>query len=195
MIIEKNKVISLIYELRAGNSKGEVIEALEDSNPLTFIYGSGSLLPKFEANIDGLKIGDKFDFELKCDDAYGAVIDEAIVEIPKNVFLHNGEMDNDLIQLGNSIPMMDSEGNRLNGVVVGIGDETVKMDFNHPLAGEDLHFKGSIVEIREATAEEITHGHIHSSNSCGGGCGEGGCGTHEHEKESQGCGCGSGGCH
>lgn len=178
MIIEKNKVVSLIYELRSKNSDGEIVESLTESNPLTFLFGSGSLLPKFEENINGLKLDDPFSFELKCNDAYGSVIAEAVVDIPKNVFYVDGELDTEMVQVGNAIPMMDSEGNRLNGVVVSITDDTIKMDFNHPLAGEDLFFKGKIVEIREATEDEITHGHIHSSNSCGG-CdsheGDGGC--------------------
>ena len=189
MIIAKNKVVSLIYELRANSSNGEVVESLNESNPLSFIFGSGSLLPKFESNIDGLNVGDGFDFELKCNDAYGAVVNEAIVDIPKNVFLVDGELDTELIQIGNSIPMMDSEGNRLSGVVLSIADETIKMDFNHPLAGEDLFFKGKVVEIREATEEELTHGHLHSEgHSCGSGCGSG-----ENEGGSCGTGC-CGGC-
>jgi FKBP-type peptidyl-prolyl cis-trans isomerase SlyD len=170
MMIEKNKVVSLIYELRSKDSNGEVVESLNESNPLSFVFGSGSLLPKFEENINGLKVNDPFSFQLKCNDAYGSVVAEAVVDIPKNVFLVDGELDTDMIRVGNAVPMMDSEGNRLNGVVVSVAEETVKMDFNHPLAGEDLFFKGKIVEIREATEEEITHGHIHSASSCGGGC-------------------------
>jgi FKBP-type peptidyl-prolyl cis-trans isomerase SlyD len=182
MNIEKNKVVSLVYELRSKNSDGEVIESLNDSNPLTFIFGSGSLLPKFEENITGLKQGEPFNFELKCADAYGNVMTEAVVDIPKNVFIVDGELDSNLIQIGNSVPMMDSEGNRLNGVVVSVNDEVVKMDFNHPLAGEDLFFKGKIVDIREATEEEITHGHIHSAHSCGS------CGSHEDDGHGGCCG-------
>ena len=73
--------------------------------------------------------------------------------------------------------MMDGDGNRLNGVVVAVNTETVTMDFNHPLAGENLHFQGKIVEVREATSEEIQHGHIHSADSCGGECSDGHCGS------------------
>jgi len=178
MIIEKNRVVSLIYELRVDDSNGEIIEALNDSKPLTFIYGTGALLPKFESNIEGLKIGDPFKFELKCDDAYGIATEEAVVEIPKNVFEIDGQFDSEMVKEGNAIPMMDNDGNRLNGVVVSVNTETVTMDFNHPLAGDDLHFEGKIVGIREATNEELQHGHIHSNDSCGGSCdshGDGGC--------------------
>lgn len=179
MIIEQNKVVSLIYELRSSGSDGKVVESLNESNPLTFLFGTGSLLPKFEDNISGLKIGDSFDFELKCNEAYGDAISDAIIDIPKSVFMVDGQFDSEMIKIGNTIPMMDSEGNRLNGVVVNVALETVKMDFNHPLAGEDLHFKGKIVEIRAASEEEIAHGHLHGSHSCGG------CGEHE---SNEGCG-------
>lgn len=184
MIIEKNKVVSLIYELRLDDHNGEVIEALNDSKPLTFIYGTGALLPKFESNISGLKVGDPFKFGLECEDAYGLATEEAVIEIPKQVFEVDGTFDGEMVKEGNAIPMMDGDGNRLNGVVVSVNPETVTMDFNHPLAGENLHFQGKIVEVREATEEELEHGHIHSSGGCGEGCS---CG--DDSCSSDGCGC------
>lgn len=188
MVIGKDKVVSLIYELRVDDSKGDIIEALNAEKPLTFIFGTGSLLPKFEENISGLKSGDPFSFDLKCEDAYGLATEDAVVDIPKDVFEVDGEFDDKMIREGNAIPMMDGEGNRLNGVVVEVGADIVKMDFNHPLAGDDLFFSGKIVEIRDATAEELEHGHIHGAE--GGGCGSGGCG----EGEGEGCGSHSCGC-
>ena len=196
MNVEKNKVVSLIYELRVDGTNGEIVEELNESRPLTFIYGSGMLLPKFENNINGLAVGDNFDFELKCEEAYGSVVNEAIVDIPKHVFAVDGKFDDKLVQVGHSIPMMDGEGNRLNGVVLNVEDETVKMDFNHPLAGDDLYFKGKIVEIREATEEELQHGHIHSNShscGCGGSCGDehgDSCGCDSEAESGCGCGCG-----
>jgi FKBP-type peptidyl-prolyl cis-trans isomerase SlyD len=182
MIIEKNKVVSLIYELRVDGNNGEIVESLQDDKPLTFIYGTGALLPKFEDNINGLKVGDAFNFLLQCEDAYGVATDEAVVEIPKHVFEVEGEFDQELVCVGNAIPMMDGEGNRLNGVVVAVNPETVTMDFNHPLAGDNLFFSGKVVEVREASDEEIKHGHTHGSSNCGEGCG-GGCGS----QDSGGC--------
>jgi FKBP-type peptidyl-prolyl cis-trans isomerase SlyD len=173
MIIEKNKVVSLIYELRVDGKDGEIVESLNDDRPLTFIFGTGSLLPKFEDNINGLKVGDAFSFLLQCEDAYGKATDEAVVEIPKNVFEVDGHFDGELVCVGNAIPMMDSEGNRLNGVVVAVNPETVTMDFNHPLSGDNLHFTGKVVEVREASEEEIQHGHIHNGGGCGSSCGSG----------------------
>ena len=85
--------------------------------------------------------------------------------------------------------MMDANGNRLNGSVISVGDDVIKMDFNHPLAGETLHFTGNILSVREASAEEIAALFAPQGGGCGSGCG---CGSHEEESES--CGCGSGGC-
>lgn len=186
MEVAKNKVVSLVYELRVDGKEGEIVEKLNDSNPLTFIYGTGNLLPKFESNISGLKVGDAFDFVLKSDEAYGASSDDAVVDVPKEVFVVDGNFDSEMVKEGNAIPMLDGDGNRLNGIVLNVSDSTVKMDFNHPLADEDLFFAGTVVDIREATEEELSHGHIH--HACG--CGNGDC-NKEGVEDSAGCGSGS----
>jgi FKBP-type peptidyl-prolyl cis-trans isomerase SlyD len=170
MIIEKDKVVAVTYELKIANGSDEVVEKVNNNRPLEFLLGRGNLLPKFESNLTGLKIGDKFDFVLQCQEAYGAISQEAIVDVPKSVFASDGQIDEDILTLGNIIPMMDNQGNRFNGKVKDLNGDSVKMDFNHPLAGENLHFKGEVVGIREATEEELTHGHIHQASSCGGGC-------------------------
>lgn len=190
MVVANEKVVSLVYELRLDSPEGEIIEALSQDNPLTFLYGTGNLLPKFEKNISGLKVGDKFDFDLDAPDAYGEVNEEAVVSVPIGAFEVNGKIDNNMLSLGNTIPMRDNAGNRLNGVVKEVTSTTVVMDFNHPLAGNRLYFKGEVTEVREATDEELSHGHIHSSCGCGdGGCSDGDCGD-DHGKG----GCGDGGC-
>jgi FKBP-type peptidyl-prolyl cis-trans isomerase SlyD len=161
-------VVSITYELRVDTSDGKIIESLDENNPLTFLFGRGSLLPKFEENISGLQVGDKFDFNLPCEDAYGEINSNAIIDLPLNVFEVNGKIDENLLKVGNTIPMQDNSGNRLNGVVKEINPGKVKMDFNHPLAGNHLFFAGEIKEIRPATEEELHHGHTHSSGNCEG---------------------------
>jgi FKBP-type peptidyl-prolyl cis-trans isomerase SlyD len=173
MIIAKDKVVSLTYELRLDNPKGNIIESLSNDSPLIFIYGSGNLLPKFEENIAGLKVGDRFNFNLNATDAYGEVNNEAIVHVPISAFSVNGSIDQDMLHIGNKIPMQDSAGNKLTGIVKEVSDQAVMMDFNHPLAGNHLFFMGEITDIREATEEEMIHGHIHSH----GGCDDGSCGS------------------
>jgi len=186
-----NRVVSIIYELRKNNQDGEIVETLSQENPMTFLLGSGNLLPKFEEKLLGLKAGEKFQFILSSEDAYGSVQENAIVDVPISIFEVDGKTDTNLLQPGNVIPMMDREGRRLNGLVKEINTETVTMDFNHPMAGESLHFTGEVTEIREASEEEMQHGHIHQSCGCsGGGCGDGSC----SDKGDGGCGCDDGSC-
>lgn len=175
MIAEKNKVVSIIYELRDSSKEGEVVENLNPANPLTFMFGTGGLLPKFEENLSGLGSGDAFEFLLQSQDAYGPVVENAIVNVPVSVFEVDGKVDENLMKLGNMVPMMDSEGRRLNGKVVAIEAESVRMDFNHPMAGKDLHFKGEVTEVREASEEELSHGHVHGHGGCGCGSGDASC--------------------
>lgn len=199
MIADKNNVISIVYELRSGSKDGEVVESLNSSNPLTFLFGTGGLLPKFEEKLTGLSSGDNFEFLLRSEDAYGPVVENAIVNVPQTVFEVDGKLDENLMKVGNMVPMMDAEGRRLNGQVIAIEGDAVQMDFNHPMAGNDLYFKGEVTDIRTATEEELSHGHIHGSgNGCGcgsddGSCNDGSCddgSCNDQEGQGQGCGCG-----
>jgi len=178
MKLENDKFVSLVYTLHEGDKEGRVIEAVEETAPLTFVFGSGRLLPAFEANISGLEDGAAFDFHLAAADAYGDIREEMLISLPRNIFEDEGVLRSEICYVGNAVPMMDSQGNRMNGVVVEIGDAFVKMDFNHPLAGTDLHFSGRVVGVREATAEELAGPSAGGCSSCGShssGCG-GGCG-------------------
>ncbi len=156
------KVISLTYTLRAGNAQGDIIETADKANPAQFLFGTGNLIPDFETNVGSLNQGDTFEFTIQSENAYGPVNQEALVDLPKSVFVIDGELATDMLEIGNMVPMRDQEGNPLNGKVVEVGEETVKMDFNHPLAGMDLHFKGEVLESREASEEEVAHGHVHT---------------------------------
>lgn len=170
MNIEKEKVIAISYELRINSKEGEIIEQVETDNPLQFVFGVGYMLPMFEQHISGLKVGDSFDFSLNPEDAYGIVDDSAIVDLSKEIFMVDGSLRDDLLVVGNTIPMRDNQGNRLDGIVLEVGDENVKLDFNHPLAGDTLFFSGSVVEIREASEEELEHGHVHHEHHDCHGC-------------------------
>jgi len=171
-MITINKQVNLNYILRNNNAEGEMIESTYDSKPLAFVYGQGKMLPKFEENINGLGEGDKFKFTLKPEDAYGMIQEGALIDIPLNTFEANGSIDYNMIKVGNSIPMQDSKGQRMDGIVKEISDSNVKMDFNHPLAGKQLHFEGEVLAITEPTLEMAhEHGHDHGGDSCG--CGSG----------------------
>ncbi len=185
MKISDNKFIALTYELTTKNGENrELIEKTTTENPLEFIFGMNMMLQAFEQNIEGLAQGDSFKFSLSPEEAYGQYEEERLVELPKNIFAVDGKLDESMLKIGNALPMMDSEGNRLTGHVIDVKDDVVTMDFNHPLAGKTLHFEGLVEEVREATAED------YASLFSGGGCGGGGCSSCSGSDD--GCGCGSG---
>ncbi|MBK5720318.1 FKBP-type peptidyl-prolyl cis-trans isomerase [Dysgonomonas sp. Marseille-P4677] len=202
MKISTNKFVSLSYDLNVGEGEErELMERATAETPLDFIYGTNSMLEAFEKNIDGLAEGDSFEFVLTPDEAYGEYDDEHVVDLPRNIFEQDGVLNEEVIFEGNTVPMMDSNGNRLNGSVVAVKEDVITMDFNHPLAGETLNFSGKVLTVRESTPEEIAalfapQGGCGCGSSCG--CGDGeedSCGCGSSEKEMAG-GCGSGcGCH
>jgi FKBP-type peptidyl-prolyl cis-trans isomerase SlyD len=165
MKIGKNKMVALIYELRESDSEGKIIETIQKKKPLTFIFGTGRLLPVFESNINSLVKGDIFRFTLNSEMAYGEKREDMIINIPITVFETDGKINEDICKVGNEVPMIDTDGNPLNGIIIEITDTYVIMDFNHPMAGLDLFFSGKIVEVREATVEEISQVN-HSCSYC-----------------------------
>ena len=186
MKIEDNKVVHLTYQLKVD---GEIADSATTEKPLQFIFGMGYLLPKFEENIAGKEVGDEFEFMLTAEQGYGLVNPSAIVDIPRSAFEIDGEFQEAYVQPGRTIPMMSAQG-VIHGTVLSVGAETVKMDFNHPMAGKDLHFTGKVELVRDATEEELKNGLFGERNkSCSGSCGscEGGCGDGECSKE--GCDC------
>jgi len=162
MKIDKNKVVTLVYKLQENDEQGAVVEQVQEEKPFVFLYGSGHMLPKFEENLEGLNEEDSFNFKIEKDEAYGDFQDNAVVDVPKKIFEVDGELREDLLQNGQVIPMEDKEGNQLTGIVKEVQDEKVIMDFNHPMAGKDLYFTGKVLDVREASKEELEHGHAHS---------------------------------
>ncbi len=169
-MITKNKVVSVSYELRT-QADGEVIEKAGTENPLTFICGYDQTIPQFEMEILGLKEGDNFNFHLTPDNGYGMRNEEMVVDLPLNLF---EQVEEEMLKVGVVLPMQDSLGRKLQGEIKEMNDENLKMDFNHPLAGQDLYFNGAIVTVRDATEEEITN----LNSGCGGSCSS--CSSCEH---------------
>ncbi|MDX2246358.1 MAG: FKBP-type peptidyl-prolyl cis-trans isomerase [Bacteroidia bacterium] len=161
MTISPQKVVSITYQLRLDTVDGEFVEEVTLEEPLVFLFGAGNMLPAFEDNLEGLSTGDAFNFSLSSIDAYGELNEDAIIELPKGAFMVDGVLAEDMLVLGNIVPMRDQDGNTLRGRIISMDDSIVEMDFNHPLAGRDLFFQGEIVQIRPATREEIAHGHVH----------------------------------
>ncbi|MBO3269814.1 FKBP-type peptidyl-prolyl cis-trans isomerase [Hymenobacter defluvii] len=161
--ISPQKVVSITYNLSVTDENGEkrLVESAEVDAPMVFLFGMSGLPEEFENQLSGKQSGDSFSFSLTPEQAYGDYDQQAVVEIPKQVFEIDGQVDADMLQEGNYLPMADNEGNHMQGKVVSIGDEVVQMDFNHPLAGMVMHFDGNVADVRDATPEEMDHGHVH----------------------------------
>jgi len=156
--INPNTVVGVSYQLKLSN--GELADEATSEQPLLFIHGIGQTLPDFDSKLSGLSIGDNFEFTLTAEQGYGEHNSNYVVDLEKQIF-EGPDVPEDLLTVGNMLPMQDQEGNPLDGKVLEVGDATVKMDFNHPLAGESLNFTGTVLSIREATPEELSHGHVH----------------------------------
>jgi FKBP-type peptidyl-prolyl cis-trans isomerase SlyD len=158
MKIEPQHVVSLTYDLYVKKEDGT--EGLQESatqeQPLTFLYGAGQMIPKFEEELSTLSTGDTYDFHIQASEAYGEFDEEAVANLPKEMF-----QGTDMPQVGEVLPLQDNNGNRFQGQVVSVTEDSVMVDLNHPMAGQDLHFKGEILNVRPATPEELSHGHAH----------------------------------
>jgi FKBP-type peptidyl-prolyl cis-trans isomerase SlyD len=163
MTISEDKVVSLNYYLTASKDNGpeELVEETTKEHPFVFLFGFGGVLPDFESNLHGKKKGDKFDFRVDPLSGYGNYEKDYVVKIDRNAFVVDGKFDDSRVKVGRDVEMSDAEGNPLIGKVIEIAENHVEMDFNHPLAGYDLHFIGEILDVREASKEELEHGHVH----------------------------------
>ena len=163
MKITEDTAVTVNYYLSASknNAPEELVEQTSTEHPFAFLFGFGGVLPDFETNLANKQKGDKFDFKIEAEKAYGIYDAEYVAKIDKQAFIVDGEFDSKRIKIGEDIEMNDAEGNQLVGKVLSIDDTIVTMDFNHPLAGFDLHFVGEVLDVRAATAQELDHGHIH----------------------------------
>lgn len=190
MRIEKNKVVALSYEVE---TEGRTVDKMTEEKPLEYIHGGRMLLPVFEAAIDGHEPGYEFDFDVKPEDGYGFYEENKRVEIPKSAFIVDGKMHDELLSLGRVLPMLNSEGEIVQGMVSEIKDDSVVMDFNHPMAGKTLHFKGKVISVRDATEKELKEG-LHGEylpregHCCHHGKGGGEC-CHHNDGEEHECKC------
>lgn len=178
----ENKYITVAYKLYIKDEEDTeetLVEECDKVHPFMFMSKLGMVLPKFEENIEALEQGAEFDFVIPCKDAYGEFEDELMFDVEKKIFEINGKIDTDHVYEGAVVPLQGEDGSRFNATIIEIKDDAVTIDLNHPRAGEDLHFVGTVVESRIATNEEVSQ----MLNAMSGGCG--GCGGH--------CGGGCGG--
>ena len=153
-----NKYIAVSYKLNTvdGNEK-EFIEEATAERPFQFISGFGVTLEAFEREIIDIEKGGTFCFQLNKDEAYGDHKPSRILDLEREMFCTNGHFDHENIFVDAIVPLQNEDGNRFYGRVLEISADKVKMDLNHPLAGKTLEFKGTVLENRDATNDEIQH--------------------------------------
>ena len=191
--IEPGKYVELVYDLYEISEDGEqkLVHQVDPDDPEKIVAGitQGVILP-LEKALNGLAAGDSYNVFVNAEEAFGPHDPEQVVELERDIFNIDGKFDEEAVTVGATIPMMTQDGFRIWGVVKEVGPEKVKMDFNHPLAGKNVRFIGSVKTVREATAEELQPVH-----GCGCGChGDGcddhcGCDDHDHSHCGEGCGC------
>jgi FKBP-type peptidyl-prolyl cis-trans isomerase SlyD len=156
MQIEQNSVVTLHYTLK--DNDGNVIDQSDDGSFL-YLHGAMNIIPGLENALAGKSAGDEFSVSVSPEEGYGAKDPERIQEVPKEMF------DNaDEIKQGVQFHAQGPDGNAVVVTVIEVKDEAVVIDGNHALAGVDLNFSVTVVDVREATEEEISHGHVHGEH-------------------------------
>lgn len=159
MKIAKNNVVVMHYAV--SDSEGTLIDSSYDDKPMAIIQGTGYLIPGLDNALVDHEVGDKFEVAVACEDAYGERHDDFVQTVPKEVLA--GVED---LALGTQLRATTDEGEQ-TVIVIDVQDDVITVDGNHPLAGLDLNFDVEIIEVREASAEELEHGHVHSEGGCG----------------------------
>ena len=187
MKVENQKVVTLQYDLYVDGENGqeEMMEKATADAPLVYCHGEGMMLPAFERAMEGLAEGEAFDFRIPCEEAYGEYDTDGVLQLDKKMFYNgDGEFDSERVYVGAIVPMNTADGQVINAQIAEITKEHVTIDLNHPLAGENLHFVGKVLNIRQVTEGELKALHHRGCGGCGGHCGGGDCNGD----------CGEGGC-
>ena len=163
-VVEDNVIVTMNYSL---SIDGEVVDSSEgeDNDPIIFLQGAGQIIPGLEKSIYGLKVGDKKSVTVDPKDGYGEVDPESIVEVPKDEFPEDFPLELGVEITVNADDEDEEGGEEMEATIIAVNESIVTLDFNHPLAGKTLNFDVQIIDIREATTEEIEHGHVHGDDS------------------------------
>lgn len=191
--ISNGKMVEIAYKIYLVEKDGDtMIYEFKEDKPDRFVFGNEpGMLESFMSHLEGLNVGEEFDFILSPIEAFGERNPELVQVLDKNLFVIDGEFDSDRVYEGAFVPMMTGDGMRIEGIVKEITDTNVTIDFNHQLAGETVKYSGKVINVREATDEEKNPPR-HQCGGCGGGdCG--GCGG-DCDKDGNGDCCGKGQC-
>jgi FKBP-type peptidyl-prolyl cis-trans isomerase SlyD len=154
MKIQNDKVVSIDYTLK--DDSGEVLDTSQEREPLAFIFGSGNIIPGLENALEGKEKGEELSVTVEPKEGYGEYDESLMFEVGKEQF-----QDASQIQEGMQVQAQNSNGQVQIFTIKDIGDEKVTLDANHPLAGQTLHFDVAVSEVRDASDEELDHGHVH----------------------------------
>lgn len=159
MKISSNKVVVLHYAVSTDDDT--LIDSSYDHKPLAVIHGTGYLIPGLEDALTDHQAGDKFEVEVSADQGYGARFDDYVQTVPKAMFDNIEELT-----VGSQLRATTDDGEQ-TVIVIDVTEDEITVDGNHPLAGIDLKFDVEIIEVRDATQDELTHGHVHGEGGCG----------------------------
>jgi FKBP-type peptidyl-prolyl cis-trans isomerase SlyD len=154
MSVEMNKVITFNFTVK--DEEGTVLDSSENKEPLAYLSGTNSILPKLEETLNVMIIGSKKNVKIAADDAYGEYKEEAVQTVKKDQFPQEAQLVVGARYVANS-----PDGGQMPFVITEVKENDVTVDFNHPLAGKDLEFDLELVDKRDATPEEVKHGHAH----------------------------------
>lgn len=146
-------VVSIEYTLTVDN---EIVDSTEGDEPLQFLQGHQNIIPGLERELAGMKIGDNKKVLVSPSEAYGEIDPENVVDVPRNEFPQEIPLET-----GTELEVKNADGEVLSATIAEVNSDTVKLDFNHPLAGKELSFEVTIVDLRHASEEELAHGHVH----------------------------------
>lgn len=152
-MIQQNKVVTLNYTVK--DNDGQVIDTSEGGAPLVYLHGAKNIIAGLENELNGKAVGETFEVTVQPADGYGEYKAELIQQVPRDAFEEVDKLEPGMVFTA------QTEGGPLQIMVTEIADDVVTVDPNHPLAGKVLHFVGSVEEIRDATEEELSHGHVH----------------------------------
>jgi FKBP-type peptidyl-prolyl cis-trans isomerase SlyD len=153
MTIAKDKVVSIDYTLK--DAQGIVLDSSEGSDPMPYLHGAGTIVAGLEAELEGKAVGDEISVEVSPQDGYGERDESLVADVPKESF-----EDADAIEIGDELQAESDEAVHFV-TVTSIEEEFITVDGNHPLAGLSLHFQVKVTDIRDATEDELAHGHVH----------------------------------
>ena len=159
MTINENMIVTVAYQL-TNHTSGELIEETTAENPMMFLSGAGSIIQEFEDNLYNKRVGDTFSFTIPAENTYGERNEEQVVTLPITIFYdETGGINEEVIFVGAFLPMTDETGNHVRGLILELDENFAKVDFNNPLAGTDLHFEGTVLDVRIAEEEELDQAH------------------------------------